>query len=73
MQRRVAEAVAHKGIELEELPAQVVDITEDELMREFMNVMHEWNFKCFRLGQVRLPYLGEVNRSLSRARFRPAC
>ncbi len=52
---------------------QVIEITKDELMREFMQVMHEWNFKPFRCGQVRLPHLGEVNRSLSRARLRPAC
>lgn len=48
---------------------RVCDITEGEFLCEFARVMHEWDFRSFRRGEVSLPTLSEARAVVARSPY----
>ena len=63
-------AVAEElDVEVTAWPVHLHEISEEEFLREFARVMHEWGSQLFTEGKVRLPTQREAREVLNASRY----
>lgn len=50
---------------METIPVRVAEVSEGEFISEFAKVMHEWGFKPFLRGEVRIPDRDHVQKHMA--------